>query len=412
MNYYGFNSFIFAVYRDDDGLLYDLLKADVYQVPSHFVKIFDKNSYTAYETLLQRISKEGIGEDQLRAFLNEGMTNGTILEFPQPFWRNEIKTPMETGFNSQEKKIPGEYFNVWLQPSGKCDQFCHFCNRYVNCSCVSNDSEWSENELDNLLKDLWRFKGMLLKVSVHGGNPLLYPHFDKMLSGLKQLKPVIIRLVIPFSRNSDLFKNKIQDLKDASESNIIFSFNIYPTHCNVNDLIELIPPGSELNLLIDSNECEKVDDVGLKKGGFKIKKKYLLKSDLSNIAWYKEKINNDFFESLEYNEFFIRKHLHKCWGCSFAINAKGEVKPCLWSDQIFSSWQEGKVSQILIDDIDVSLFYRENNLENIEGCKECIYRYGCKDCRVTAEFLAKARRAKNPLCEKSSPKMEVIRCTT
>jgi hypothetical protein len=39
-----------------------------------------------------------------------------------------------------------------------------------------------------------------------------------------------------------------------------------------------------------------------------------------------------------------------------------------------------------------------NNLESIETCKDCIYRYGCKECRVTAEFVASKRMAKNPLC--------------
>jgi len=80
----------------------------------------------------------------------------------------------------------------------------------------------------------------------------------------------------------------------------------------------------------------------------------MLKLDSSNIQWYKEKINEDFLEGLEYHNFFIRKHLHKCWGCSFAINSKGDLKPCLWSDQVFSPWKEGEISHLLIGDSDIA----------------------------------------------------------
>jgi len=402
MKYYGFNPFIVAVHQNEDGLLYDLLKADVYQIPAHFLKIFDRNYYTAYETLMQRAINAGIEETQLQSFLKEGMEIGNILEFPGPFWRNEVGTTLETGFNSPEKRIPGEYLNVWLQPSGKCDHVCDFCNNYVNCVCMSNDNEWSESELKNLLEDLWRYKKVLLKVSIHGGNPLLYPYIDNLLAGLDELEPLSIKLVLPALSNPDFINNKIKKLKDALRSNFTVSYNIYPNHWNMHDIINLILPDSEINLLLDSGLSEEIDEASIKRRGYRIKKKYLLKSDLSNIMWYKEKIKEDFFESLEYNEFFRRKHLHKCWGCSFAINSRGEVKPCLWSDQIFSSWENGRISQILIDDPAVNIFYRENNLENIEGCKECIYRYGCKDCRVTAEFLARERKAKNPLCVRGS----------
>lgn len=416
-NFYGFNPFIVAVHQNDEGLLYDLLKAEVSQVPSYMVKIFDKSTYTAYDTLVKRLNAEGKDENELQSFLNEALESGIVLEFPGPYWRNEIQTSMETGFNSPEKTIPGEFFNVWLQPSGKCDRNCpeYLCNSHVNCGCISdnlNASEWSETELNNLLKDLKRYKKMLLGIYIHGGNPLLFPHLEKLLMGLNELQPLLIRLVIPAPHDLNNMNNlnnpkglwqKVQAIKDHTGVLFKASYNIYPDYWNIEKLIKEIPAGSEINVLIDSNgngNNGNVDLETLKKRGIKIRKTYLLKKDLSNSEWFKEKIRKDSFESVEYNEFFMRKHLHQCWGKAFAINSMGEVKPCLWSDYIFDSWKEGKVSHILVDDPKVSSFFRDNNLENIEGCKECIYRYGCKDCRVTGEFISKERKTKNPWCER------------
>ncbi|MGE5341997.1 MAG: radical SAM protein [Candidatus Omnitrophota bacterium] len=400
MNHYGFNPFIVAVHQNDDGLLYDLLKGDVYQIPANLIKLFEKKIYTPYETLIQQGTTAGIAEDQIQSFLNEGMEMGIILEFPEPYWRNEIQTPFETGFNSSEKYIPGEYFNVWLQPSGKCDQNCAFCNSHVNCGCGSTDTEWTEKELETFLTDMHRYKRMLLKFNVHGGNPFLYPHIERLINGLQTLDPLVIRIVLPATCHPKLYRDKIRKFKESSKSDVYLSFNLYPNYWDIERVMDGISSGEEINLLLDANTKESIDADALKKRGFRINKKYLLKQDRSNVDWYKEKFNADFFESLQYNEFFMRKHLHKCWGCSFAINSDGELKPCLWSDQVFSQWQDGKVSHILIDDPDINWFYRDNNLENIDGCNACIYRFGCKDCRVTAEFLAGKRRAKNPLCDK------------
>jgi len=398
MKYYGFNPFIYAVSNDKEGLLYDLLDGDVYQIPAHFVEIFEKNRYTAYESLLHKCKQMEIGEDQLKTFLNDGMKGGMILEFPKPYWRNQVKTPMETGFTSPEKRIPGEFFNVWLQPTGKCDLTCEFCNSYVNCACRTNGDQWSENQLNNLLADLWRYKGMLYNISIHGGNPLLYPHLDTLLTGLEKLEPLAIKLVLPASSSPDSYKTRVQEIRSRADSKVFLSYNVYANHWNTHALIDQLLPHSEINLLLDSSLENEIDEAALKDKSFVVNRQYMLKLDSSNIQWYKEKINEDFFESLEYHTFFIRKHFHKCWGCSFAINSKGDLKPCLWSDQVFSPWKEGEISHLLIGDSEITLFYVDNSLENIETCKDCIYRYGCKECRVTAEFVAGKRMAKNPLC--------------
>lgn len=400
--YYGFTPFVFSTANSETGLLYDLLKGDVHQVPAHFVNIFNKKYYTAYEELSRKCAELKVRQDELDQFLKEGIEGGLILEFPQAYWRNEVKTPLEIGFRSEEKQIPGEFYNVWLQPTSKCDMNCTFCNKHLNCVCKSDnhDNEWSERQLENLLSDLWRYKGRLLGVNIYGGNPLLYPGLERLLSGLSELNPLSIKLVLPALSATNSFKDKLLELLGTSGSNILISYIIYANYWDLEQLIDLILPKSEIILLYDSDLENDIDTEALEKRGFYVDRKNILKADSSNIQWYKKRINEDFFEALEYNEFFFRAHLHRCWGCSFAINSIGEVKPCLWSDQVFSSWEDGKISQIFMDDPETRAFYLENSLESIEGCKDCIYRYGCKDCRVTSEFLAKKRKTKNPLCSK------------
>ncbi len=125
-----------------------------------------------------------------------------------------------------------------------------------------------------------------------------------------------------------------------------------------------------------------------------------MKKDMSNLEWYKERIKDYSLEGVFLYEFYYRKNFHRCWGNSFSIDCEGNVKPCLWSDLIFGNWKNGNIADILANSVIGDAFGIVNSLGKIEGCKDCIYRFGCKYCRVITEFLTGKRQAKNPLCEK------------
>ncbi len=397
MKHFGFNPFVRALRNQKEGIIYDLLEGNIYIVPPQVVDLFSGKTYKSYEKLKRDASKSMIGEEELKKLIEVGKSTGVILEVSKSYWRNEIMPPMEYQFPSKGE-IVFSFKKIWLQPSGKCDRKCDFCNSFLNCCCFSNGKEWRKNELEILLKDLERFEGFIELLEIFGGNPLLYSHIEVLLSGLKRLKPKLINLNIPITSTQQLLDERIRKLKQYCKIDFEITFLVFQTSKDISLLkVSELAGRNKIKILLvgEKNEFRKE----LKeKSTFKLE--YLLKKDLSNIEWYKEKVKDNFLEPVYFFDFYYRKYSHRCWGDSFSIDSEGRVKPCLWSDRIFGSWDKGRIIHI-IDELNLEeSFGMQKSLGKIEGCGDCIYRFGCRDCRVIAEFLSGQPKAKNPLCER------------
>jgi radical SAM protein with 4Fe4S-binding SPASM domain len=397
MKYYGFNPFIQAYQDGKRGVLYDLLEGDIFEVAPWVVDLFSGKVYRSYEELRRHASKLDINEEELKRIIEEGKQNGIILELGRPYWRNEITQYME--FNKSQTISSLEFSTLWLQPTSKCDQNCSFCNSFINCTCFGGETEWEAKELENLFNDLERFKGMIGRVEIFGGNPLLYPGLETLLLRTCKINPKIINVNIPFSIEHWRLERLLK-FKSICKTKFQITLLVFPAYNNISSIKEWKKKdfGMKFKLFLDQEEkrlewMEKLD-------GISFSEEFILKKDLSNIGWFKEKLKDNFLESVSFFDFFSRKHWHRCWENSFSINSEGKVKPCLWSQFVFGNWEEGKVIDI-IDNINTGKYYLiSSSLEKIEGCRNCAYRFGCKDCRAITEFLTGDSRAKNPLCDK------------
>jgi radical SAM protein with 4Fe4S-binding SPASM domain len=67
-------------------------------------------------------------------------------------------------------------------------------------------------------------------------------------------------------------------------------------------------------------------------------------------------------------------------GHQVAIDTKGEIKCCLWSDDVLGN--------IYVDDLKDLIIrgrfdkYWEIGKDEINTCKDCELRYACDDCRI------------------------------
>ena len=85
---------------------------------------------------------------------------------------------------------------------------------------------------------------------------------------------------------------------------------------------------------------------------------------------------------------------NSCWGKKIAINKKGEVLPC-----IYSQFSVGKLSKISLSRLMEKIhFYWELNKSKVEKCKYCEFRYVCFDCREIAYRIYGSIYATNPYC--------------
>ncbi len=181
MRFYGFHPFIRAYCNERRGIIYDLLEASIYEVPPQIVKLFSGKIYKSYDDLLKEASEYGIDEKELKNIIEEGKNSGIILELSKAYWKNEIKTPLETELSMGGKTSPVFFSRIILQPTGICNKNCSFCNNFINCCCFTRKREWSKEEMRALMDDFQRYRGMVNTIELYGGNPLLYSDFGELL---------------------------------------------------------------------------------------------------------------------------------------------------------------------------------------------------------------------------------------
>lgn len=402
MKYYGFNPFIRSFENGVEGILYNLLEKEILRVDYHLVSLFSGKVYKSIEEIERLSTGFRISKSELRDIIEEGLREGILLELEAPYWRNEAIPAMERQLLKQE--ILFFFRNIILQPSGICDRGCSFCNSYINCCCFADSNSWSRSQLDNLLKDLRRYRGSLGCVHIMGGNPLLYDDLAYLLGALKNLGFKVIELKIPFSKllfnKADVLGNLKKELRDILK----LTYMIFTSFADIDESVLRVLLDIEsdpvFELMIDGDRPDKTSEIENILGNNRVSKNYLLRKDRSNIEWYAKSVNEDFLEGLSLEDFYFRKSLHRCWGNSFSINSRGDIRPCLWSDTIVGKWNNGFVIDYFDDLENKEKFWLRNHLGNIQGCSGCIYRFGCRDCRVAAEFLSNKKNTKNPLCNK------------
>ncbi|MCI0470923.1 MAG: SPASM domain-containing protein [Candidatus Aminicenantes bacterium] len=78
--------------------------------------------------------------------------------------------------------------------------------------------------------------------------------------------------------------------------------------------------------------------------------------------------------------FFYRHEFNPCWGNQIAVDVQGDIKACLWSDEILGNIKKNNIKDMVFSKkFDKSW---ELTKEQFEVCRDCEYRYVCPDCRV------------------------------
>ena len=95
--------------------------------------------------------------------------------------------------------------------------------------------------------------------------------------------------------------------------------------------------------------------------------------------------------------FFFSNHFNPCLGNKVSVDIGGEIKCCLWSDEILGNIKTDDLKDMIIrGKFD---FYWELSKRKIESCKDCELRHACDDCRVYAIKQSGHINAKPAYCD-------------
>lgn len=91
--------------------------------------------------------------------------------------------------------------------------------------------------------------------------------------------------------------------------------------------------------------------------------------------------NDIYGGSLSPDQFYLGCERNSCWFQKMAVTANGDVIPCpMARKEIIGNLQTESFYTVLKKEADISKFWNMTR-DDIDICKDCEYRYFCKDCR-------------------------------
>lgn len=102
---------------------------------------------------------------------------------------------------------------------------------------------------------------------------------------------------------------------------------------------------------------------------------------------------------LDVTSFFSNQEFNPCFGRQVAIDSNGDIKPCLWSEDVLGSVHTTNLKDLII----AGSFdkYWDTTKDSIEVCSTCEKRYVCNDCRVSSQRTYNAFDKKPTFCNYS-----------
>lgn len=111
---------------------------------------------------------------------------------------------------------------------------------------------------------------------------------------------------------------------------------------------------------------------------------------------YNPNLNNNFEFNID--SFFHNIEFHPCLGKSIFISSKGTVHPCpMLRTKKWGNIKNKNLLNFFQKNKEKIYIYWRKNLDYIENCKKCEFRYLCTDCRALEEEISQIANSKT-LC--------------
>jgi radical SAM protein with 4Fe4S-binding SPASM domain len=232
----------------------------------------------------------------------------------------------------------------------------------INTTLFTNGTLFDESLIQIIVDNSDYIK---VKVSLYGHNAIVHDKittidgsFEKMVSNLKSLLEQGVQIdiaVVAMKENEEY----LDDIRFFAE-NLGLRYSGY-------DVIRNVFGGTQ-------NEHSP------------IKKDVIAKAKFSKPSFYTSK-----------GQFDRNCHQNTCWYGKIAITETGDVLPCVFERNItYGNVLSSSIDEILNSSILKANWFRD--FSYIHTCKDCEFRYACRDCRPLGISLNGNISGKNPRC--------------
>ncbi|MBO5262012.1 MAG: radical SAM protein [Clostridia bacterium] len=387
------NNNVVLVKGAKNGAIYNFNNSQVYAIDSEVCS-------TIYNVLIEGKQPNSDTEEQhLRVLTENGLISPSFKCRPY-----EIKKPQQLNLNF-----------AWLELTGGCNLKCLHCyegnEHKVECNALTVQ-DWKR--ILSQLKEAG-----CKKIQLTGGEPCLFWGFEEVLIYAHHLG---FEEICVFTNASLLTEHLIKLLHDLK---ISVRFSLYGHCASVHDAITQTDGSFEktvsnvkkmaaLNIdllpsviIMKENEQyvkeikEFIESLKLEYEGFDVIRQAGCGNQsehlptIREILYSKHKLYAHFKASKEF--FDKAAHENTCWYGKLAIDSLGNVFPCVFQRDVLY----GNASTHSIKEILSSPELKKGwlcDFSKIEVCKDCEFRFACKDCRAHEIAITGNFFGKNPRC--------------
>ncbi|MCX7922022.1 MAG: radical SAM protein [Clostridia bacterium] len=394
-SYFRLNSYIRFEKKSTEACIYNLFNGDII--------FLDEKKANIIEKCERNEAISNLNNDEL-AFLNKLEDMGIGRYYDRKVYVEKMFLGQEADFESTMKKNI-TFSRLFIEITNECNLDCLFCNyldekAYRKTGCKRWYSSGRNLSTEQYKEVIRQAVPMGVKEIVFmGGEPFLeyekmkeliqYTKFlgvekvavytnltllnEEILKIIKEFKVSLVVQVI--SNNKEEFEcisNKplevdiIKNIRLLKNNNVAFSIKILVCRYNEDNIENMI---SELSRIISNNKIQ-LDFI------YPHNKIHHSPKYLNYIYNKKSKL---FRVNLPMYSFYTK--YNNCFGNQIALTLDGDILPCIMTRKLkLGSIIEQQLHEILTDGKYEAL--QTLTKDKIQGCKECIYRFGCIDCRA------------------------------
>ncbi len=384
------------------GALYNLTTGDVYSIDPVAVSVVKGcEAGKPIDTIAAKISEAG--QDQIVTFLRKMCDEGMGDFGPEAV--TSVKVDLEHKYDTLDF--------MWLELREDCNLRCMHC--YCVCSPEPGPGErLNHDEWLRLLEEGWEIG--CKAVQFIGGEPFLYG--DKIFDLADRARKLGYTHIEVFS-NLTFLKNEWLDR--IVDLGMRVACSIYSKRSEIHDLITTVPGSFERTMknvrklkerdvqprfaltVMKQNQdyvdetMEFLKEMGNPTPGFDLVRpsgrgndKEIFPDKLSKKQAFRTRAE---FMTTDRNTFIRRFNGNGCWQGKLAVSSTGDVNPCIMQ----RDGDSGNVRKQSLNEIVNGPLrkYWDLSYDKIEVCRDCEYRYACRDCRpitvgTTGELTAKS----------------------
>ena len=375
--------------------------AAIYNFNDENVYSIDDTAYSIIYRVL--IKRENPASDIETNYLTQLKRNGLI----------------DDSFQCREYKVECDYsINLkfaWLELTQSCNYNCLHC--YEGDVHCSSKNELTLLDWKRVLNQLW--EAGCKKIQFTGGEPCLSPYLKDLLNYASKIGFEDITVFTNASLLNDELINVFYN------SNVRVRFSLYG-HCReVHDAItqhngsfdktianvkKMIDRKIDLYpsvIILKENELyikeikDFIESLGLEYKGYDVIRPACYGNQsthmptIPEVVYSKHQLYAHFKASKEHFDRALSQNT--CWYGKIAIDSFGNVFPCVFQ----RTMSYGNISTHSIKDILFSPELSQGwscDFSKVESCKDCEFRFACKDCRPLAMVATNNKFGKNPRC--------------